>query len=417
MPIRASRSSGLLLAALAALAVTSTSSATAAPRKEQLKSQQTELRERLATKRRALAASEEQRAQAADRLRETELAISATNRSLHQLGAKRATVQEQIRELDAQQQRLDQQTVTQQAQLARLLYLNYTGGDHASLDAFGQVLKGQNPNQATLDLQYMTYLSQAKADLIADLRSKKDEKKKLASAAREKSDELAAIEQKQQQIHGQLVEQQQQRQQLLNNAATQIKAQRQEIGALEQDEKRLAKLIASLKRTSPPAPPKKPPIATRDKNEKPPKPETERIPDSGPTTGAFAMLRGKLALPVRGQIAARFGERRAEGGTTWKGLFIRAGAGGEVRAVAPGEVVFADWLRGFGNLLVIDHGEAYLSVYGNNESLLKEPGQRVTAGETVATVGNTGGNPESGLYFELRFRGQAFDPLRWIRLH
>ena len=92
----------------------------------------------------------------------------------------------------------------------------------------------------------------------------------------------------------------------------------------------------------------------------------------------------------------------------------QAPEGPEVRAAAAGQVVHADWLRGYGNLMVLDHGDGLLSVYGNNESLLREAGQAVKAGEVVATVGNTGGNPESGLYFELRHQGQAFDPLRWV---
>jgi septal ring factor EnvC (AmiA/AmiB activator) len=97
-------------------------------------------------------------------------------------------------------------------------------------------------------------------------------------------------------------------------------------------------------------------------------------------------------------------------------LFIKAGAGGDVKAIASGRVVFSEWMRGFGNLLIVDHGDAYLSIYGNNESLLKQVGQQVKGGETVATVGNSGGNPESGLYFELRHQGQPIDPMKWASL-
>jgi septal ring factor EnvC (AmiA/AmiB activator) len=135
--------------------------------------------------------------------------------------------------------------------------------------------------------------------------------------------------------------------------------------------------------------------------------------DPGNVGGAFAALRGQLRLPVKGTIAGRFGSPRAEGGASWKGIFIRAAEGAEVKAVAGGAVVFSDWLRGFGNLLIIDHGDDFLSVYGNNESLLATVGASVKGGESVATVGNSGGNPDSGLYFELRHRGQPFDPLKW----
>ena len=97
-------------------------------------------------------------------------------------------------------------------------------------------------------------------------------------------------------------------------------------------------------------------------------------------------------------------------------MFIRADSGAEVKAIAPGRIVFADWLRGFGNLAIVDHGDGYLSVYGNNESLYKAVGQPVKAGETIASVGNSGGNLETGLYFELRHLGQPVDPLKWVSL-
>ena len=108
--------------------------------------------------------------------------------------------------------------------------------------------------------------------------------------------------------------------------------------------------------------------------------------------------------------------RRAEGGPSWKGLFIAAKDGQEVRSIAPGRVVFADWLRGFGNLLIVDHGGGYMSLYGNNDSLYRQVGDMVKAGDPIAAVGATGGNPQTGLYFELRFQGKPFDPLSWVTL-
>ena len=119
---------------------------------------------------------------------------------------------------------------------------------------------------------------------------------------------------------------------------------------------------------------------------------------------------------MRGELASRFGNRRPEGGPSWKGLFIRSPSGQEVRAVAQGRVVFAEWMRGFGNLLILDHGDGYLSVYGNNEAVLKQVGDAVRAGEPVATTGASGGSAESGLYFETRHEGRPFDPLKWVTL-
>ena len=124
-------------------------------------------------------------------------------------------------------------------------------------------------------------------------------------------------------------------------------------------------------------------------------------------------MKGKLKLPVKGELVASFGARRADG-PNWKGLFIKAAEGAEVKAIAAGEIIFADWMRGFGNLLVVDHGGQYMTIYGNNQSLLKRPGDKLKAGDVIATVGNSGGNEQSGLYFEMRYQGRAIDPSSWM---
>jgi septal ring factor EnvC (AmiA/AmiB activator) len=110
-----------------------------------------------------------------------------------------------------------------------------------------------------------------------------------------------------------------------------------------------------------------------------------------------------------------FGAPREGGGLSWKGLFIRATQGSEVRAVAQGKVAFADWLRGFGNLVIIDHGEGYMSLYSNNESLYKQTGEAVKAGEAIASVGNSGGQEDSGVYFELRHQSKPINPMLWVK--
>jgi septal ring factor EnvC (AmiA/AmiB activator) len=130
--------------------------------------------------------------------------------------------------------------------------------------------------------------------------------------------------------------------------------------------------------------------------------------------GAFASLKGQMRAPVSGRVAARFGSKRGDG-PSWKGVFILAGEGTEIRSVAQGRVVFADWLRGFGNLIIVDHGGQYMSIYGNNQSLLKRVGEVVKGGDVIAAAGNSGGNEESGLYFELRHQGRAFDPAGWVK--
>lgn len=130
--------------------------------------------------------------------------------------------------------------------------------------------------------------------------------------------------------------------------------------------------------------------------------------------GAFARLRGELAWPVAGRIAARFGETRA-GGLKWDGELIDTQRGAEVRAVSDGRVIFADWLPGLGLLIILDHGDGYLSLYGHNERLLASAGSRVAAGEPIAAAGDSGGSARPELYFEIRKDGRPVDPAQWFR--
>jgi len=368
-----------------------------------------DLKSRIEALRRDMAAAEESKTYAADQLRETESAISNANRRLHELGGERTELKAELADLDMQSQRLDRQTGAQQNQLARLLNRQFVGGDS---DALRLLLSGRDPNQSARDKYFLTQLSRAKADLIQQLRAVAAEKKRLADAVRERQAQLAEIERRQQESRAQLLERKKQRLTTLAAIADRLKAQRREITTLKRDEQRLAKLIEGLARIA----------ATKKSSQKLGAGGTAiaRAPkikshDPGNVGGAFAALRGQLRLPVKGTIAGRFGSPRAEGGASWKGVFIRAAEGAEVKAVAAGAVVFSDWLRGFGNLLIIDHGDDFLSVYGNNESLLAAVGAAVKSGESIATVGNSGGNPDSGLYFELRHRGQPFDPLKWAR--
>jgi septal ring factor EnvC (AmiA/AmiB activator) len=252
-------------------------------------------------------------------------------------------------------------------------------------------------------MHYLAHISRARAAVISDLRGNLARLKELGREAEESARELAAIVAEQQLQRGRLQREKSARSTTLAKVSREIQQRRREIGTLKRDEDRLARLVESISRlvarASRPAP--------RQRNERVP----DRTPDS---SGPFAALRGTLFLPVRGDMVGRYGSPRADGGPIWKGLFIAARVGEEVRAVAAGRVVFADWLRGFGNLLIIDHGGAYMSLYGYNESLFKQVGDIVHGGDPVAAVGNSGGILDSGLYFELRHEGKPLDPLGWF---
>ena len=127
----------------------------------------------------------------------------------------------------------------------------------------------------------------------------------------------------------------------------------------------------------------------------------------------FAGMQGKLLLPVAGRISHRFGNQRNQGKLRWHGIFIDAAEGESVHAVHYGRVVFSDWLRGFGLLMIISHGEGYMSMYGHNQALFRETGDWVSAGEVIAAVGDSGGQDKTGLYFEIRIDGKPNNPQNW----
>jgi septal ring factor EnvC (AmiA/AmiB activator) len=407
-------------------------SAPSPQRQRELQGEQQELKQQLSRLKKQLMASEASRTEAADALAASEAAISKANRRLRELGDERTRVEQEIEGLQQRSRTVAASESRQQAQLAETLRQHYQLTLRDPLRAF---LAGENPAELARDAEYYGYLSRAASGRIGELQQQRSALDELEEESRRKRDELARIADDEAANRAALVAEQARRRQAMERLSRQIAAQRQSIDKLERDERRLATLIDQLSRVlaeqarreaereavrkareraqkDRAAPPTVAPSAPA------PRPSPGR-PDAEPPAGSqFAQLRGRLPMPVAGEITGRFGApRKVEGaGTapTWKGLFIRAAEGAGVRAVAAGQVVFSDWLRGFGNLMVVDHGEGYLSVYGNNQSLLRNVGDRVAVGDVVAAVGNTGGNEQTGLYFELRFQGRPFDPLKWV---
>ena len=383
-----------------------------------------ELRGQIEALRKEMAAAEGKRASAADQLKGLEQEISTTQREMHALGSKRGRLQETLKSLGAQSRELETRLNSQQAQLEKLVYRQYLQGNPDSLRL---LLNGDDPNQMARDLHYLAAIGRARSQLLHEIESTLQRKQALTADTRERAAELAAIEEKQKEQHGKLVAQRGQRKEMLDKISARISEQRREIGSLQRDEKQLSQLIDRLAKiiaanAAKPAPRRetvrkdKPAVGERVPETRPSAPEisNESTPEVS-ASGNFAQRKGSLRLPARGTVTNRFGSARQEG-STWKGLFIRASAGSEVKAIAGGRVVFSEWMRGFGNIMIVDHGDSYLSIYGNNDALLKEAGDEVSSGDTVAAVGNSGGNPESGLYFELRYRGQPIDPLKWVNL-
>src|SRR5205823_5955621 len=202
-------------------------------------------------------------------------------------------------------------------------------------------LSGDDPSALSRTLHYLGYVSRAAASLIAAHRAGIAELERLAGEAEAQSERLLAVERA-------------------------SRADRQKILAERRERRRVLERVGRIL--------------------------VESVPEPGDRHVTFSTLRGQLRLPVRGELTGRFGAPRGAAGTEAKGVFIRAPEGQPVRAIAGGKVVYADWMRGKGNLLIVDHGEAYLSVYANNESLLKQVGDAVAPGDSIATTGASGGN-------------------------
>ncbi|MBB5393680.1 septal ring factor EnvC (AmiA/AmiB activator) [Herbaspirillum sp. SJZ102] len=400
---------------------------------------------------------------AADALAASEQAISKANRSLRDLAQEQQATESRLAQLVRQLNELTALVNAQQAQLSKLLREQYVAGNE---DRIKLLLSGDNPNRINRELQYMGYISQAQAKLIETLRANLQairSNKADTQNAKFELEEIAQEENEQKQV---LEKEKARRSALLSQLSTKLNTQRKEAGRIEQDQQRLSALVdklaqiieqqkkaeaaarekrrqeqlakaraerekrlaeqraraaeraAQAAKAGKPAPRMPDPADAIDDDE-PPKTASlgrnDTLPELQPDNFGkpFASLRGQLRLPVKGDLTSKFGSRRGDGPTS-RGLFIRAAEGSEVRAVAAGRVVFADWLRGFGNLIIVDHGNQYMTIYGNNQSVLKRAGDLVKAGEGIATAGNSGGNEQSGLYFEMRYQGRAFDPQGWV---
>ncbi|TNC96166.1 MAG: peptidase M23 [Gallionellaceae bacterium] len=342
------------------------------------------LRQRITSLQKDFEKANESKAEVADDLRESERAISDSNRALEQLTQQQRAAKKDLAELQQRAATLRGDMREQQALLGRLLYRQYIeGGDR---DHLKLLLNDVDANQLSRNLQYYQYIARSRADTMRSIRSSLDKLRAVTAEVRGKSEEVAALQAEELQGLQKLERDKRTRQQTLSKIAAQLKQQRREIGRLQRNENHLSQLVEKLAHMLP-----------------------------GIDGKPFKSLKGKLALPVNGKKTNQFGVRRAENNLMWTGWFLRASANQTVKAVAGGRVVYADWLRGFGNLLIIDHGQGYMSLYGNNETLYKQVGDSIRAGDMVSTVGNSGGNEDSGLYFELRFEGKPIDPAKWMR--
>jgi murein hydrolase activator len=367
----------------------------AGPREDELKA----LRERIERLQRELARSEEDRTEAADALRESERAISTANRRLFELAAQKQALDVALADLQSEHARLSERIEQQRHVVGAVLRAAHARGTAAAVPV---LLSGQAPGTMARTLHYLQYVSRAHLTLVEALRRDLADLDALGARTHAQADDLAQLEARQSAQRADLLRQKAARDATLARIAADIQRQRREIGALRRNEARLARLVQRLAQELAAKPVRQPGAGHPSGREEPP-------------PGNFGRLKGRLSAPTRGELANRFGSPREDTGTRWNGVFFATAPGAPVQAVAAGRVVFADWLRGYGNLLIVDHGGGYMTLYANNESLLREVGDPVHAGAALAAAGSSGGNAKTGLYFEVRHRGRPLDPLQWMR--
>ena len=437
-----------LCSALIGLAVCGTvSAATAdiAAKQAQAERERVELRARIDVLQKELNEREALRKEAADALQVSEAAISVIARRLGELGTQLRQAQSELDELQIQFKRQFGVLVLRRDELSNQLRKQYSSG----LSPWTALLSGDDPQQIGRDLIYLDYISRARSAAVAAVKKEIDRLAELEAKTELRRQDVVRLVQETTEQKNLLDVQKKERATVLARIEGQLQAQRAEAAALGRDDKRLSDLVDDLAgqlqaaREAAEAARKAEAAETARKAEAARQAEQARrqaqeasrakerqeaqaqaaaaasepaarsAESSASLGGGGAGLKPGLRWPLKGQVMARFGTDRPEGGV-WRGILLRATEGAAVQVVAAGTVVYANWLRGFGNLIIIDHGQQYLSVYAYNQSLLKQIGDEVQTGETIALAGSTGGQVDSALYFEIRHRGSAVDPVQLL---
>ncbi|MCE9775168.1 peptidoglycan DD-metalloendopeptidase family protein [Shewanella algae] len=341
------------------------------------------LQSQITAQQNALRDTGKQREKLLQLLKKDEQAIADAARKANQTENALSDAEKRLSELKQRAAQLDKLKESQQQTLAKQLTSAYLAGNH---DYSKMLLNQQDPATIERMLAYYDFLNKARMQAIEQLKQTRQELSAVQQSEQQERNRLNKLVLDQKAQSKRLNQEQDQRQQTLKELQRTISSKASELEQLQIEE-------ASLKRVVEQAL-----AAMRD----------------SPSMDGLAKSRGSLNWPTKGRIKNSFGSQRS-GNVRWKGVMLSAPEGQSISAVAAGKVIYADWLRGFGMVLVVDHGKGFMSLYGHAQALLKDAGDTVKAGEAVALVGRSGGQTEPGLYFEIRHKGQAVDPANYCR--
>lgn len=344
-----------------------------------------ELEARAAAIREELKRTIERRDAVTEGLRDVENAISEARAEVRDLEFRASAAKERTAQLDAEVTGIERELAVERAKLGLQLQAAYRFGPAAPMQI---LLDAESVDVSRRMVAYLGYLHRSRALRIAHVVSLSERARHLEAEAAAEQVQVHKLLTARRETIAEIERERDRRRQKAEEIFTTIADREQELERLARDKEELEILVGALQ---------------KDLVNRITRPPVE-----------FVSRRGQLAWPVEGLLSASFGQPRGYGGARWTGVLIAAPTGREVKVVHDGTVVFAEWLRGFGLTLIIDHGESYLTIYSHNDAIYRKLGERVTEGEVIAEVGRSGGVDRDALYFEIRHRGVALDPSRWL---
>ncbi len=388
---------------------------------EDNKSQLKDIQQSIAEKEKAVKQQQQQRSSLQDQLRQQEKTIAQASRQLRDTQGTLTQLGKDISGLNASIAKLQKQQSTQQNLLAKQLDAAFRQGQHSAVQL---ILSGEESQRSERILAYFGYLNEARQKTIEELKQTRAELAKQKTTLVAKQGQQKSLLGEQQTQQQKLEQARGARKKTLTALEASLEKDQQRLVELRQNEARMRDKIARAEREARAR-------AEREAREAAKVREQVRIKEqqakkTGTTykpseadrslmarTGGLGRPAGQLMWPVRGRTLHGFGEQQ-QGELRWKGMVIEAREGSEVKAVADGRVLLADWLQGYGLMVVVEHGKGDMSVYGYNQSALVNVGAQVRAGQPIALVGTSGGQGTPSLYFEIRRQGQAVNPLPWL---
>lgn len=351
--------------------------------KQQKESELKELQLKIKQLQKNIAAKQNSKSQYVKQLRTIEKSIGSLNKKIKNSEAQIKTSKKRLKNLNSQKKQLNKSLTKNKARLKKQIYGAYVQGQSSQLQ---MIFNQQQPSELQRQLVFYQYIAQQQSHIIQSVNS---DIKQLETTQQEITQETAALKKSKAQFIKEqktLAQDRTKRRSIIKNIDAQLKKQGTYLSSLNEDAEQLKNLISSI---------------------------NEIFKDNTPPEKPFPSLKGQLPWPLEGELKAMYGRLKPLSNLKWQGHVIYAPLGNHVRAIASGRVAYADWLKGFGNIIIIDHGNNYLSLYSHNQSLYKAAGEPVKKGEIISSSGNSGGNKKSGIYFEIRKKGSPQNPSLW----